>query len=180
MQRRPDLQRRGDSVVNLSVRIGRLKLKNPVMAASGTFSMEYKDLVDINLLGAIVMKTITLEGRIGNPPPRIAETASGMLNSIGLENKGCDDFVRNKIPLLRDIKIPVIASISGDDENEFKELAKRLSKVKRIGALELNLSCPNLNREIIAHDEGLTFKAVKAVRKATGLTIIAKLSPNVT
>jgi len=104
MQRRPDLQRRGDNVVNLSVKIGRLQLKNPVMAASGTFGMEYKDLININLLGAIVIKTITLNGRIGNPPPRIAETASGMLNSIGLENKGCDDFINNKVPLLRKLK----------------------------------------------------------------------------
>lgn len=167
-------------MVRLSVKIGKLKLKNPVIAASGTFGMEYKGLVDINSLGAVVMKTITLNGRIGNPPPRIAETASGMLNSIGLENKGLDDFINNKVPLLKSVRIPIIASISGDDENEFKELAKCLSRVRRINALELNLSCPNLSREIIAHNEELTFKVVKAARKATALTVIAKLSPNVT
>lgn len=168
-------------MVNLSVKIGRLKLKNPVVAASGTFGMEYKDLVDINLLGAIVMKTITLNPRTGNPPPRIAETASGMLNSIGLENKGCNDFINNRLPLLKNVRTPIIASISGDDENEFEELARRLSKAGRIDALELNLSCPNLRKKVmISHDAGATGKVVKAVRKATGLTIIAKLSPNVT
>lgn len=168
-------------MVSLAVKIGKLRLKNPAMVASGTFGMEYEKLVNINSLGAIVMKTITLKPRIGNSPPRLAETASGMLNSIGLENKGLDDFIKNKIPLLNKIKVPIIASIAGDDENEFKELAKRLSRVKRIDALELNLSCPNLQRKIvISHDEKMTYDIVNKVRKMTGLTVIAKLSPNVT
>ena len=107
-----------------------------------------------------------------------------MLNSIGLENKGLDDFIKNKIPLLNKIKIPLIASIAGEDESEFKELAKVLRGLDRIKALELNLSCPNIkygmNGALIAQDEKATYKVVKAVRKATTLTIIAKLSPNVT
>ncbi len=171
-------------MVNLSVEIGRLKLKNPVMAASGTFGPEYGELIDINSLGAYLAKTITLNARAGNPPPRVTETASGMLNSIGLENGGLDDFINNKITRLKDIKIPVIASIAGDDKNEFSALAKKLSMVKKIAAIEVNLSCPNVKHGkrgfLIAQDENATYEIMKAVRKTTGLTIIAKLSPNVT
>ena len=171
-------------MVNLAVKIGKLKLKNPVMVASGTWGLEYKDFVDADRLGAIVLKTITLNKRVGNPPPRVAETASGMLNSIGLENKGLEDFVENKLPLFNGARTAVIVSIAGDDEAEFKELAKRLSKIKRVDALEINLSCPNIrygmNEGLIAHDEKATYKVVKAIRGVTGLTVIAKLSPNVT
>jgi dihydroorotate dehydrogenase (NAD+) catalytic subunit len=171
-------------VVNLSVEIGRLKLKNPVMAASGTFGPEYGELSDINSLGAYLAKTITLNARAGNPPPRVIETASGMLNSIGLENSGLDDFINNKITRLKNIKIPVIASIAGDDKDEFSTLAKKLSRVKKIAAIEVNLSCPNVKHGkrdfLIAQDEDATYETIEAVRKATGLTIIAKLSPNVT
>jgi dihydroorotate dehydrogenase (NAD+) catalytic subunit len=169
---------------NLKVKIGKLELKNPVMVASGTFGEEYKKLIDINSLGAYVAKTITLNPRRGNPPPRIAETPSGMLNSIGLENKGLDDFIKNKVPFLRRLKIPAIASIAGDDEDEFRKLAKGLSKVKRIDGLEINLSCPNVKHgkrdDLIAQDEEATGEMIASVRKATDLTIIAKLSPNVT
>ncbi|MBI4974852.1 MAG: dihydroorotate dehydrogenase [Candidatus Omnitrophica bacterium] len=165
----------------LEVKIGKLRLKNPVMAASGTFGEEYKDLVDINSLGAVVAKTITLKPYSGNPPPRLAETPSGMLNSIGLENKGLDDFLKNKMKFLKTLKIPVIASIAGEDESEFKELAKHLSKVKRVDAIEVNLSCPNIKgRGMIAQDAKATYRVITAVRKATSLTMIAKLSPNVT
>lgn len=164
--------------------IGRLKLKNPVMAASGTFGPEYGELTDINKLGAYVAKTITLRARTGNPPPRVVETPSGMLNAIGLENKGLDDFIQNKLPKLKNIKIPVIASITGDDAGEFKELTKGLSESKKISAIEINLSCPNVKHGkrdfLIAQDEDATYEIIEAVRKATPLTIIAKLSPNVT
>ncbi|MDP2912626.1 MAG: dihydroorotate dehydrogenase [Candidatus Omnitrophota bacterium] len=169
---------------NLAVKIGRLKLKNPVMAASGTFGSEYAGLADIDKLGAIVMKTITLKARTGNPPPRIAETASGMLNSIGLENKGLDDFIKNKAPLLKGVKTAVIASIAGDDEGEYAELAERLDRVGRVDGIEINLSCPNVrhgDREyLIAQDEKAVYAIVNSVRKSTGKTIIAKLAPNVT
>jgi dihydroorotate dehydrogenase (NAD+) catalytic subunit len=171
-------------VVSLETKIGKLKLKNPVMVASGTFGLEYKDLVDINSLGAYIAKTITLNARTGNPPPRVCETPSGMLNSIGLENNGLDDFIKNKIPELSKLKIPLIVSIAGDDAAEFKTLAKALNKVKRIAALEINLSCPNVKHGkrnfLIAQDEDATYEIIDAVRRATGLTVIAKLSPNIT
>lgn len=171
-------------MVNLAVNIGKLRLKNPVMVASGTFGVEYDELVDINSLGAIVTKTVTVKGRIGNPPPRIVETSSGMLNSIGLENKGLEDFINNKIPLLTKIDTSVIVSIAGENENEFKKLAMRLSRISRVDGIELNLSCPNikygLQGGLLAQDEKATYRVVKAVRSATRLTVIAKLSPNVT
>lgn len=178
---------------NLAIKIGRLKLKNPVMAASGTFGEEYSPLVDMRSLGAIVAKTVTLKPRIGNPPPRVCETPSGMLNSIGLENKGLEHFLKDKLPALTKFKVPVIVSIAGDDEDEFAELARRLSGVKGIDAIEMNLSCPNItrrsrtnherrttNHEIIAQDEEAIGRIVKAVKRATKSTIITKLSPNVT
>lgn len=170
--------------LSLEVRLGKLKLKNPVMAASGTFGTEYGELIDINKLGAYIAKTITLNARIGNSPPRVCETPSGMLNSIGLENRGLDDFIKNKIPELKRLKMPLIASIAGDDAVEFKELARALGKVKKIAALEINLSCPNVKhgrRDLcFAQDEEATYGIIEAVRKSTALTVIAKLSPNVT
>lgn len=170
--------------MNLETKIGKVKLKNPVMAASGTFGAEYGELIDINKLGAYITKTITLNARIGNSPPRVCETPSGMLNSIGLENKGLDDFIKNKIPEMSKLKIPLIASIAGDDVDEFKELARGLSKVKKIVALEINLSCPNVKHGkrdfLIAQDEEATSEIIEAVHNATPLSIIAKLSPNVT
>lgn len=170
--------------INLNVRIGALKLKNPVMVASGTFGESFEDFFDLDRLGAIVMKTITLKARIGNPPPRVVETASGMLNSIGLENKGLEDFIENKVPLLNRLRIPVIASIAGDDKTEFSCLAKGLDSIKRVDGLELNLSCPNIRhgnyRGLIAQDEKAVYEVVKAVRKTTTKTLIVKLAPNVT
>lgn len=170
--------------LSLEVRLGKLKLKNPVMVASGTFGTEYGELIDINKLGAYIAKTITLNARIGNSPHRVCETPSGMLNSIGLENRGLDDFIKNKIPGLKRLKIPLIASIAGDDAVEFKELARALGKVKKIAALEINLSCPNVKhgrRDLcFAQDEEATYGIIEAVRKSTALTVIAKLSPNVT
>lgn len=177
---------------NMTVKIGKLRMRNPVMAASGTFGEEYRELVKKGALGAIVAKTITLKPRTGNPAPRVCETPSGMLNSIGLENKGLDYFLKEKLPLLKKFKVPIIVSIAGDDEDEFKELAKRLNRVKSIDALELNLSCPNIvssqltvssrqyEIKIIAQDEEAIEKIVKAVRRATKRMIITKLSPNVT
>ncbi|MFA6078225.1 MAG: dihydroorotate dehydrogenase [Candidatus Omnitrophota bacterium] len=169
---------------SFEVRIGRLKLKNPVMVASGTFGEEYKELTNINSLGAIVMKTITLNARAGNPPPRIAETASGMLNSIGLENKGLEYFLTSKASFLKKLKIPVVASIAGNDEKEYALLAEGLDRSGIIDAIEINLSCPNIKHGnrlgLISQDERSTAGIVRAVRKATGLTVIAKLTPNVT
>ncbi|MBL7084794.1 MAG: dihydroorotate dehydrogenase [Candidatus Omnitrophica bacterium] len=167
----------------LSVSLGRLKLANPVIVASGAFGygQEYKDLVSLKKIGAIATKTITLKARKGNPSPRIAETHLGMLNAIGLENPGLEVFLREKMPSLEKIGIPIIVSIAGDTPAEFAKVARRLSKVKSISALELNISCPNLNKKgLIAQDAQATYRVVKAVKRQTKLPIITKLSPNVT
>jgi len=143
--------------MNLSVNIGKLKLKNPVMAASGTFgyAKEFEGLIDFKKIGALITKTITLRPRQGNPMPRICETASGMLNAIGLQNEGIDDFIKEKLPYLSKLKIPIIVSISGDSVKEFCVLAKRLEKVRSINGIELNISCPNVNEGRWMMDEGM-------------------------
>lgn len=167
-----------------NINIGRLKLKNPVMVASGTFGKEYGNFFDINILGAYIAKTITLKARTGNRPPRVAETPDGMLNSIGLENKGVEDFIENKLPELSGLKIPVIASVAGDDEDEYAALCGKLDGCRRVSAVELNLSCPNVKhgkREgLIAQDEKAVYEIVKRARSSTDKALIAKLSPNVT
>ena len=176
---------------NLSVNIGGLKLKNPVMVASGTFGYaeEFSDFLDLRKLGAIVTKTITLRPRRGNLPPRTCETPAGMLNSIGLENPGLEIFLEEKLPLLKKYDVPIIVSIaSEDDPGEFIELASRINRIKDIAALELNISCPNIKKKnrkgerknLIAQDAKATYNLVKAVRAKTGKVIITKLSPNVT
>jgi len=169
---------------DLSVEIAGLKLKNPVMVASGTFGygQEYSDLFDLNRLGAIVTKSITLKPRSGNPPPRIVETPSGMLNAIGLQNVGLESFISQKMPFLRGLNIPVIVNISGDSPDEYIELAERLSTVEGIAALELNISCPNVKKGgmAIGIDPEETHELVWRVRRVTGLPLIVKLTPNVT
>jgi len=169
---------------NLSVNIGTLKLKNPVMVASGTFGYaeEFGDFINLKELGAIVTKTITLNPRQGNPPPRTCETPSGMLNSIGLENPGLEAFIREKLPLLKKIGVPIIVSISSeDDSQEFTVLARSLDKIKEIAAIELNISCPNISHSrLISQDPKATYNLVKSVRRVTKKTLITKLSPNVT
>ena len=168
---------------NLEIKIGGLELKNPVMAASGTFGYgtEFEDVADITSLGAIVTKTITLNARIGNKPPRVIETPSGMLNAIGLENPGVDMFIKEKLPSLRKFKVPIIVSIAGESPEEFRGVAEKLDKIEDVAAIEINISCPNLEtRKIFAQDAKLTGEVVKAVRGATKKVIITKLSPNVT
>ncbi len=169
--------------MDLEVRIGKLKLKNPVMVASGTFgyAKEFEGLMNLKKLGAIVTKTITLNKRSGNPMPRICETSSGMLNAIGLQNDGVKDFIDKKLPYLSKLNTPIIVSISEDTPEKFSKLAKILDKEKNIDALELNISCPNLNKKtLVAQDKEATYKLVKKVKKATSKTLIVKLSPNVT
>ena len=131
---------------NLEVKIGKLKLKNPVMVASGTFvyGVEFEDVANVKELGAIVTKTITLHARVGNKPPRIIETASGMLNSIGLENPGVDKFIKKIMPSLNKFKIPIIVSIAGESIEEYEKLTQKLDKIKEIDAIEINISCPNM------------------------------------
>lgn len=172
------------------VKIGKISLKNPVMAASGTFgyAKEFEDLVDLKKLGAIVTKTITLKPKPGNPMPRICETPSGMLNAIGLQNEGIDDFINEKLPYLSKIGAPIIVSISGRGEDEFCELAERLDREEAVSGIELNISCPNIKAHnsgtiahgLVAQDKAATYDLVKSVRKVTSATLITKLSPNVT
>lgn len=169
---------------NLKVKIGKLELKNPVMVASGTFGYaeEFKDFIDLKQLGAIVTKTITLNPRQGNPPPRTCETPAGMLNSIGLENPGLEVFIQEKLPFLKKIDVPVIMSIASEGgPEEFITLTRRLDKIKEIAAVELNISCPNIKGlRLISQDPKATYNLVKAVRRVTRKTLITKLSPNVT
>lgn len=173
-----------DNAIDLSVKIAGIKMKNPVMVASGTFGYgeEFSSFMDLRELGAIVAKSITLLPRPGNPPPRIIETPAGMLNSIGLQNVGLDRFISDKMVFLRNIGIPIIVSISGEDSGEYVELSKRLSEVEGVSGLEVNISCPNVARGgmIFGSDTCLTYALVKAIRSATKLPIIVKLSPNVT
>ncbi len=171
--------------VDLSVQLGKLRLPNPVMVASGTFGYgeEYHRLYDVNKLGAIVTKSISLKPRPGNPAPRIYETASGMLNSIGLQNVGLQAFIEKKLPFLRTLKGPkIIVNLAGESVAEYVELARRLTHFQEIDALELNISCPNCERGGIEFgvDPKLTAQLIAQVRKVTGKFLIAKLSPNVT
>lgn len=171
--------------INTSVNIGKLKLKNPVMVASGTFGYaeEFQDFLDLKKLGAVVTKTITLKPRFGNPLPRTCETPAGMLNSIGLENPGVDVFLQKKLDYLKRLKIPLIVSIASErDPQEFITLARRLDKIKEVAAIELNISCPNIKSKVklISQDAKATYDLVRKTRAATGKTLITKLSPNVT
>jgi len=155
------------------------------MVASGTFGYaeEFADFLDLKQLGAIVSKTITLRSRQGNLPPRTCETPAGLLNSIGLENPGLEVFLKEKLPVLKKIGVPVIVSIASEaGQEEFVEIASRLDKIKEIAAIELNISCPNIRGKplLISQDAGATYNLVKAVRKITSKPLIAKLSPNVT
>lgn len=171
-------------MVDLSVNIGPLRLKNPVMTASGTFGYgeEYAEFIDLNRLGAIVVKGLSLKPKEGNPPPRIIETPSGMLNSIGLQNIGVERFVKEKLPFLRQFDTAVIVNFFGDSLDEYRETAIALSDVEGIHALEMNISCPNKEAgwSIFGTDPSTTYKVVDSVRKVTGLPLIVKLSPNVT
>jgi dihydroorotate dehydrogenase (NAD+) catalytic subunit len=171
-------------IPKISVNIGKLKLKNPVMVASGTFGYgeEFADFLDLKKLGAIVSKTVTLKPRQGNLAPRTCETPAGMLNSIGLENPGIDRFIGEKIPILKKAGVPLVVSIASEkDPEEFVILAQTLDKINSVSAIELNISCPNIKGSgLISQDAKATYNLVKKVRKATKKTLITKLSPNVT
>ncbi len=161
-----------------------IKMKNPVMVASGTFGWgrEYHEYMDLNKLGAIVTKSITLKPREGNPPPRIVETPSGMLNSIGLQNEGIDYFLKEDLPFLAKLDTPTIVNIAGESVDEYAELAKILSKEPMIKGIEVNISCPNVKvgGMCFGIDPNLTAEVIKAVRQSTSQPVIAKLTPNVT
>lgn len=178
--------------LDLSARIGKIRLKNPVLAASGTFghAKEFEKFFNLKKLGGIVTKTITIKPRLGNPPQRIVETPSGMLNAIGLQNPGVEKFIEEKMSYLRKLGIPVIVSVMGYSTDEFIEVVKCFHGVGGIDGFELNLSCPNVpygtnqtnvygTVKMFAHDEKLIEEAVSAVRKVTDKTLIAKLGPDV-
>lgn len=166
---------------DLSTEIAGIKLKNPVLVASGTFGYgdEIQDLIDVSKLGAIITKTITLEPRAGNPPPRICETASGMLNTIGLQNVGVQKFLKDKCDDLRKLDIPIFVSIAGETSQEYFDIVRILNEVEGISAIELNLSCPNLKKKIICKDSSLVEEIVSQTSRISKVPIIAKLSAQV-
>jgi dihydroorotate dehydrogenase (NAD+) catalytic subunit len=174
MEQRPDLK----------VDIGGLALQNPVLTASGTFgyAREFEHLVDLNRLGGIVVKGLSLDPTKGNPPPRICETACGMLNAIGLENVGIEAFVAEKLPFLQTLKPPIIVNIYGKREEDYVQLAARIEEVRDIAAIEVNISCPNVKAGgmVFGVDPQAAFGVIRAVRQQTTKPLIVKLSPNVT
>lgn len=169
---------------NLKTEIAGIKMANPVMAASGTFGYgeEFSNIIDIKELGAIITKSVSLHPKEGNPPPRICETPSGMLNSIGLQNDGIATFLKTHLPFLSKFKVPIIVNIAGETTQEFVEISRTLSKSSHIKGFELNVSCPNVKKGGMQFGRSISGvkEIVKAVRKATELPIIVKLSPNVT
>jgi dihydroorotate dehydrogenase (NAD+) catalytic subunit len=168
---------------DLSVTLGRLRLRNPILVASGTFgyAREMAGIVDFSKLGGIIPKTVTQHARAGNEPPRTVETPSGMLNSIGLDNDGIDHFIHYHLPYLRTLPTAIIANIAGESEDQFVEMAKKIGRESGLTGLELNLSCPNVAGGLdFATDPRLTGRIVEQVRKICPLPIIAKLTPNVT
>ena len=168
----------------MAVQLGKLKLKNPVMTASGTFGYgeEYAEYVDLNRLGAIVVKGLSLKSRLGNPPPRIMETASGMLNAVGLQNIGVDAFISEKLPYLRKYDVAVIANIYGETYAEYQKVARKLNSAKGVHALEVNVSCPNVKKGGLSFgsDPKIAAAVTRKVKEETDLPVIVKLTPNVT
>ena len=173
----------GPTPVSLAVEIAGIRMQNPVMTASGTFgyAQEFEQYMNLNRLGALVVKTITRLPRAGNPPPRIVETPSGMLNAIGLQNVGIEAFIRDKLPYLRTLKPPLIVNVAGESIEDFRDLTKRIGDQEGVAGIELNISCPNVTGGLdFSVDPKLAYRVVSAAREATTLPIIPKLSPNVT
>lgn len=171
-------------MVDLSVEIGKLKLKNPIMTASGTFGYgeEFADFIDLNRLGGIIVKGTTLHHREGNPYPRMAETPSGMLNAVGLQNKGVDYFIEHIYPRIKDLDTRVIVNVSGSCIDDYVAVCEKLSSLDKVAAVEINISCPNVKQGGMGF--GTTCSGAEsvtsAVRKAYDGTMIVKLTPNVT
>ncbi|MBQ3605902.1 MAG: dihydroorotate dehydrogenase [Muribaculaceae bacterium] len=171
-------------MVNLGVNIGSLRLKNPVLTASGTFGYgeEFADFIDLNRLGGFIIKGTTINHREGNPYPRMAETPSGMLNAVGLQNKGVDYFIENIYPRIKDVDSHVIVNVSGATIDDYVAVCEKLAPLDKINAIEVNISCPNVKQGGMAFGttcEGAA-QVTKAVRNAFPKTVIIKLSPNVT
>ncbi len=169
--------------MNLSVKIGSATFKNPVTVASGTFghAEKYYSLEEVKKLGAIVPKTVTFHAQVGNPPVRIWETPSGMINAIGIENPGIDEFIKEKLPGFKKIGVPLIISVLGHNPEQFIAIVDKLNNQEGIAAIELNLSCPNLNyKSLVAQDPKATEGLIKKIKTISNVPVIAKLSPNVT
>ena len=173
----------GDAFPDMSVNIGSLKLDNPVMTASGTFgyAREFENLMNLHRLGAVIVKGISLNPRPGNPPPRIVETACGMLNAIGLQNVGVDRFIKEKMNYLAGLNIPVIVNILGDSIEEYEEITSRLQGVPGVAGIEVNISCPNVKKGGVAFgtDPKMAAKVTAAVKGKSSVPVMVKLSPNV-
>ena len=170
-------------MVDLQVTLGRLRLKNPVLVASGTFGYvrEMQGLVRLERLGGVIPKTVTYHARAGNPTPRTVETASGLLNAIGIDNDGIAHFREHHLPYLRTVGTAVIANIAGEDEDQFVAMAEMLAAEPGLAAIELNISCPNVSHGLdLGIDASAVGRLVRRVRDACPLPIIAKLTPNVT
>ena len=171
-------------MVDLSIEIGKLKLKNPVLTASGTFGYgeEFADFIDLNRLGGIVVKGTTLHRREGNPYPRMAETPSGMLNAVGLQNKGVDHFIEEIYPRIRHLDTNIIVNVSGSSIDDYVAVCEKLNPLDKVAAVEINISCPNVKQGGMGF--GTTCSGAesvtRAVRKAYDGTMIVKLTPNVT
>jgi dihydroorotate dehydrogenase (NAD+) catalytic subunit len=172
-----------ESVPDLSVNLGRIKLKNPVITCSGTFAsgIEYNQFYNISNLGAVTTKSFSLNKKLGNSPPRISETAGGMLNSIGLQNEGIYHFINEQLPILKNIGVNIILSVFGEDNNEFLKIAQIVNSIKDdIAAVEMNLSCPNVDKGGIAFCSmpEQVESLINSVREIIDVPLIAKLSPN--
>jgi len=170
-------------IPDLSVRIDKVKFSNPVLVASGTFGYgeEYASFLDLNKLGGIITKSITLNPREGHPPPRTCETPSGMLNAIGLANPGVKRFIKEKLPFLRTLKTKIMVNVAGSSVEEYVGVVKKLEGKKGIDLLEINISCPNVKEGGIAFGSNpkSAYRCIKAVKENTSYPVIAKLSPNV-
>jgi dihydroorotate dehydrogenase (NAD+) catalytic subunit len=169
---------------DMTVEIAGIRMRNPVMTASGTFGYgeEFSSYVDLEEIGAIITKGLSLKPRAGNPTPRIVETPGGMLNAIGLQNVGIDAFISDKIPFLRTVATPVVVNLFGNTLEEYGELAARLDRISEVAGVEVNISCPNVKHGgiVFGTDPKAAYEVVKLVREATIKPLIVKLSPNVT
>src|SRR5690625_971471 len=174
----------GRLMIDLSVSLPGLELKNPVMPASGCFAFgrEYSNFYNLNILGAVIMKAATGSERLGNPTPRVAETASGMLNAIGLQNPGVEKIIAEEIPYLRQFNIPIIANVAGSTVEEYEEVATKLNEAEDLAAIELNISCPNVKEGGIQFgiDPEMAATVTEKVKAVSNVPVYVKLSPNVT
>lgn len=169
--------------INLHTRLGKITFKNPLLVAAGTFGYgeEYSNFFDLNILGGIITKTITFHPREGNPPPRLAETPAGILNSIGLENPGVDIFLKEKLPFLRGLRTKTIVNIGGETEEEYLRIAEKLEGKEGISALEVNVSCPNVKAGgyLLGCRADPVFSLTRELKSITSFPLIVKLTPNV-